>query len=115
MTELSELNALNEKLKQQGGAVIGINTDTLGGYAYQISEAKGILEKKEATYQNIYFDSDSDAGKFASGIMAFPTTYVVDRSGNIVGEALLGGIDNEDNMATLQTIIDQVLASDSAK
>ena len=77
--------------------------------------AKGILEKKEATYQNIYFDSDSDAGKFASGIMAFPTTYVVDRSGNIVGEALLGGIDNEDNMATLQTIIDQVLASDSAK
>ena len=47
--------------------------------------------------------------------MAFPTTYVVDRSGNIVGEALLGGIDNEDNMATLQTIIDQVLASDSAK
>lgn len=115
VTELSELNALNEKLKQQGGAVIGINTDTLGGYADQISEAKGILEKKEATYQNIYFDSDSDAGKFASGIMAFPTTYVVDRSGNIVGEALLGGIDNEDNMATLQTIIDQVLASDSAK
>ena len=115
VTELSELNALNEKLKQQGGAVIGINTDTLGGYADQISDAKGILEKKEATYQHIYFDSDSDAGKFASGIMAFPTTYVVDRSGNIVGEALLGGIDNEDNMATLQTIIDQVLASDSAK
>ena len=115
VTELGELNALNEKLKGQGGAVIGINTDTLDGDADQISEAKGILEKKEATYQNIYFDSDSDAGKFASGIMAFPTTYVVDRSGNIVGEALLGGIDNEDNMATLQTIIDQVLAADSGK
>ena len=115
VTELSELNALNEKLKEQGGAVIGINTDTLDGDEEQISEAKGILEKKEATYQNIYFDSDSEAGKFASGIMAFPTTYVVDRNGNIVGEALLGGIDNEDNMATLQTIIDQVLAADSGK
>ena len=114
VTELSELNALNEKLKEQGGAVIGINTDTLDGDADQISEAKGILEKKEATYQNIYFDSDSEAGKFASGIIAFPTTYVVDRNGNIVGEALLGGIDNEDNMAALQTIIDQVLTADSA-
>ena len=114
VTELSELNALNEKLKEQGGAVIGINTDTLDGDEEQISEAKSILEKKEATYQNIYFDSDSEAGKFASSIMTFPTTYVVDRSGNIVGEALLGGIDNEDNMATLQTIIDQVLAADSA-
>ena len=113
VTELSELNALNEKLKEQGGAVIGINTDTLDGNEEQISEAKGILEKKEAAYQNIYFDSDSEAGKFASGIMAFPTTYVVDRSGSIVGEALLGGIDNEDNMATLQAIIDQVLAADS--
>ena len=113
VTELGELNALNEKLKEQGGAVIGINTDTLDGNEEQISEAKGILEKKEAAYQNIYFDSDSEAGKFASGIMAFPTTYVVDRSGSIVGEALLGGIDNEDNMATLQTIIDQVLAADS--
>ena len=45
--------------------------------------------------------------------MTFPTTYVVDRNGNIVGEALLGGIDNEDNMVALQTIIDQVLAADS--
>ena len=115
VTELGELNALNEKLKEQGGAVIGINTDTLDGNEEQISEAKGILEKKEAAYQNIYFDSDSEAGKFASGIMAFPTTYVVDRSGSIVGEALLGGIDNEDNMATLQAIIDQVLAADSDK
>ena len=47
--------------------------------------------------------------------MAFPTTYVIDRSGAIVGEAMLGGIDNEDNMAALQTIIDQVLAADSGK
>ena len=46
--------------------------------------------------------------------MAFPTTYVIDRSGAIVGEAMLGGIDNEDNMAALQKLIDQALANDSA-
>ena len=114
VAELGDLNALNETLKEQGGAVIGVNTDTLDGDADQISEAKGLLESKGASYQNIYFSSDSEAGQFASNIMAFPTTYVVDRNGNIVGEALLGGINSEENMAVLQTLIDQALASDSA-
>lgn len=115
VAELGDLNALNETLKKQGGALIGINVDTLDGNADAISTAKSLLESKGASYQNIYFPSDSAAGDFAGDIMAFPTTYVIDRSGAIVGEAMLGGIDNEDNMAALQTIIDQVLAADSGK
>ena len=116
VAELGELNALNETLKKQGGAVVGINVDTLDGNADAISTAKNLLESKGASYQNIYFPSDSAAGDFAGDIiMAFPTTYVIDRSGAIVGEAMLGGIDNEDNMATLQKLIDQALANDSAK
>ena len=74
-----------------------------------------ILETKGAKYRNIYFDSDSDAGKFALGVTAFPTTYVIDRNGNIVGEALLGGINNDDNLNTLQSTIDEVLAKDAQK
>ena len=96
-------------------ALIGINVDTLDGNADAISTAKSLLESKGASYQNIYFPSDSAAGDFAGDIMAFPTTYVIDRSGAIVGEAMLGGIDNEDNMAALQKLIDQALANDSAK
>ena len=42
--------------------------------------------------------------------MAFPTTCVVDRQGNIVGEPIMGGIDNEDNAAALQKLIDEALA-----
>lgn len=114
VAELGDLNALNETLKAQGGEVIGINTDTLDGDADQISEAKNLLDSKDAGYRNIYFASDSEAGQFAANIMAFPTTYVVDRSGSIVGEALLGGINSEENMAALQTLIDQALANDSA-
>lgn len=114
VAELGELNALNETLKKQGGAVVGINVDTLDGNADAISTAKNLLESKGASYQNIYFPSDSAAGDFAGDIMAFPTTYVIDRSGAIVGEAMLGGIDNEDNMAALQKLIDQALANDSA-
>ena len=90
--ELDELNALNEQLKEKGGAVIGINTDTLDGNPAMIDEAKKILEQKGATYHNIWFASDSEAGKFADQILGFPTTYVVDSNGKIMGEPLMGGI-----------------------
>ena len=113
--ELSEMNALNDRIKEQGGEVIGVNVGTLDGNKENIATAKQILETKGAKYRNIYFDSNSNAGKFALGVTAFPTTYVIDRNGNIVGEALLGGIDNDDNLNTLQNTIDEVLAKDAQK
>lgn len=70
--ELGELNALNEELKLKGGAVIGINADTIGGDESMIMEAKNILEKKGAMYQNIYFPADSEAGKLTYSITAVP-------------------------------------------
>lgn len=112
VAELGELDKLNQTAKQQGGEVIGINTETLDGNADAIATAKEILQTKGATYRNIYFDSSSDAGTFALGIMAFPTTYVFDRNGNAVGEPLLGGIDNADNLAQLEKNIDAALAAD---
>ncbi len=113
--ELSEMNALNDRIKEQGGEVIGVNVGTLDGNKGNIATAKQILETKGAKYRNIYFASNSDAGKFALGVTAFPTTYVIDRNGNIVGEALLGGIDNDDNLNTLQNTIDEVLAKNAQK
>ena len=112
--ELGELDELDQMLREKGGAVIGINADTIGGDESMIMEAKSILEKKGAKYQNIYFPADSEAGKLTYSITAFPTTVVVDRNGNIVGEAILGGINNETQMKTLQAIIDEVLARDMA-
>ena len=112
--ELSELDELDQMLREKGGAVIGINADTIGGDESMIMEAKSILEKKGAKYQNIYFPADSEAGKLTYSITAFPTTVVVDRSGNVVGEAILGGINNEAQMKALQAIIDEVLARDMA-
>lgn len=109
------MNALNDRIKEQGGEVIGVNVGTLDNNEENIATAKQILETKGAKYRNIYFNSDSDAGKFALGVTAFPTTYVIDRNGNIVGEALLGGINNDDNLNTLQSTIDEVLAKDAQK
>jgi len=107
--ELDKLNDLNEQLKEKGGAVIGINIDTLDGDETQIAEAKRILEQKGAVYQNIRFDSSSEAGKFAGEIIGFPTTYVVDGEGRIVGEPLMGAINYPGMMEVLQDHIDQAL------
>ena len=110
--ELSELDALNKELAKKGGALIGVNTFTLDGDETAISEAKDVLAKKGVTYQNVYFDSDGEAGKFTTNIFAYPTTYVVDRNGNIVGEPIVGAITEKKQAETLQKLIDQALAAD---
>ena len=110
--ELSELDALNKELAEKGGSLIGVNTFTLDGDEKAIAEAKDVLAKKGATYQNVYFNSDGEAGKFTTNIFAYPTTYVVDRSGNIVGEPIVGAITEKKQAETLQKLIDQTLAAD---
>ena len=110
--ELAELDALNKELAKKGGSLIGVNTFTLDGDEAAISEAKDVLAKKGATYQNVYFDSDGEAGKFTTNIFAYPTTYVVDRSGNIVGDPIVGAITEKKQAETLQKLIDQALAAD---
>ena len=110
--ELADLDALNRELAEKGGALIGVNTFTLDGDEAAISEAKDVLTKKGATYQNVYFDSDGEAGKFTANIFAYPTTYVVDRNGNIVGEPIVGAITEKNQAETLQKLIDQALAAD---
>ena len=111
--ELSELDALNKELAEKGGALIGVNTFTLDGDEAAISEAKDVLAKKGATYQNVYFNSDGEAGKFTTNIFAYPTTYVVDRNGNIVGDPIVGAITEKNQAEKLQKLIDQALAADA--
>ena len=113
--ELGELDALNKELAEKNGALIGVNSFTLDGNEAEISEAKDVLAKKGATYQNVYFDSDSEAGRFTTGIYAYPTTYVVDRNGNIVGDPIVGAITEKNQAETLQKLIDQAIASDTGE
>ena len=110
--ELAELDALNKELAEKGGALIGVNTFTLDGDEAAIADAKDVLMKKSATYQNVYFDSDGEAGKFTTNIFAYPTTYVVDRSGNIVGEPIVGAVTGKAQAEALQAQIDKALAAD---
>jgi len=110
--ELGELDALNKELAEKGGALIGVNTFTLDGDESAIAEAKDVLAKKGATYQNVYFASDGEAGKFTASIFAYPTTYVVDRNGNIVGDPIVGAVTEKNQAEALQAQIDKALAAD---
>ena len=110
--ELSELESLHQELTKKGGGVVGINSFTLGGDEAAISEAKSVLSKKGVTYPNVYFPAQGEAGKFVENVFAYPTTYVVDRSGNIVGDPIVGAITDKTQAATLQKLIDQALAAD---
>ncbi len=109
--EIPELEALNKKLSEKGGAVVGINSFTLDGDKNAISEAKDILTKKGASYKNIWFESKSEAGKFTSGLYSYPTTYVVDKNGNIVGEPIVGAITGKKQADMLNKLIDQAVAN----
>ena len=111
--ELSELDSLDQELKEKGGAVIGINTDTLNGDNSMIEEAKKILMQQKASYRNLYFDSNSgDALDFANSITSFPTTYLVDRGGYIIGDPVVGSIDDESTMKMLKKRIDKIIEDD---
>ena len=108
--ELPDLEALHQELAKKGGAVIGINAFTLDSNAKEIEDAKSILEQQGVSYQNICFASDSDAGLFTAGLYAFPTTYVVDRNGHIVGDPIVGAISSDAQMKKLNALIDQALS-----
>lgn len=110
--ELPELDALNKELMEKGGALIGINAFTLDGKEAAVSEAKDVLAKQGAGYQNVYFDSDSEAGNFVKNVYAYPTTCVVDRKGNLVGDPIVGAITGKSQREKLQSLIDKAIAGD---
>ncbi|WP_297157116.1 TlpA disulfide reductase family protein [uncultured Ellagibacter sp.] len=109
--ELGDLEALNKELSSKGGQVVGVNSFTLDGDATAISEAKDILSKKNITYKNIWFASSSEAGKFTSELFSYPTTYVVDKNGNIVGDPIVGAITSPEQQKTLSKLIDRAIAN----
>ena len=109
--ELGDLEQLNKELAEKGGQVVGVNSFTLDGNKGDIADAKDLLNKKGVTYKNIWFKSDSEAGKLTSNLFSFPTTYVIDQNGNIVGEPIVGAISSAEQRAALDKLIDQAIAN----
>ena len=111
-TIVMELRSSEETLRIFPYAFRLVSTFTLDGDEKAIAEAKEVLAKKGATYQNVYFASDGEAGKFTTNIFAYPTTYVVDRNGNIVGDPIVGAVTEKNQAEALQAQISKALSAD---
>ena len=107
--ELKDMEALNKKLMKKGGGVVGVNAYTLDGDKKAIADAKKLLEKKGVSYKNIWFKSDSAAGKLTSGMYSFPTTYVIDSKGKVVGKPIVGSITSDEQKKALNDLIEQAM------
>ena len=53
--------------------------------------------------------SSNNAGKFTSGLYSYPTTYVVDKNGNIVGQPIVGAITSSSQEKQLNKLIDEAI------
>lgn len=107
--EIPKLQKLNDEVEKNGGQVIGINTEAKVGEDEIIKEAKDILKKQKASYKNISLDPDSELGKYTEDIMTYPTSILVDSDGNIVGDPIVGAIDEEETYQKVKDTMDEYL------
>lgn len=72
--------------------LIGVGADS-GEGEEQLELARKILAEKGVTYQNMVPDPENDFYKELIGESAgYPTTYVVDNEGNIIGAPIIGNV-----------------------
>ena len=111
--ELSELDALNKEAGGEGRLPSSASTPSRWtAMKRQFPRRRMCLPRRAPPIRMCILTSDGEAGKFTTNIFAYPTTYVVDRSGNIVGEPIVGAITEKKQAETLQKLIDQALAAD---
>lgn len=112
--ELPILNTLNNDLNKQGAEVIGINLDA-GLNKDFLNTAKQILSKQGVTYRNISYSKNTSLEKFANSIEGFPTTFLVDRNGNIIGDPIIGSIVDETYLNEVKQHIKKIIDKDNEK
>lgn len=110
VNEMPGLEKFNQKLKEKGAELVGVNV-MAGEGDDVLKEAKEILAKQGATYKNILVKDGKEINDYLNGLFGFPTTVLVDRNGNIVGEPILGCIDDEARMADILKMIEDVAAN----
>ena len=100
------LEEFSKKLKEQGAELIGINAGTASDEK-GLAEAKDILSKQGVTYRNLILPQDHE---YVRKIFSFPTTVIVDKNGNIIGDPIVGAIEDEKKQEEILKVIEQVKA-----
>lgn len=103
--EMPELEEYYQAFKEQNVNLIGVASDS-GEGEEQLETAQRILEEKGVTYVNLSPDPDQELYQdFISQLAGYPTTYVVDREGNIIGAPIIGNVKAQED--TLNARLEQ--------
>lgn len=98
--EMPELEVMFQNFKEQNINLIGVGADS-GEGEEQLATAKEILSEKGVTYLNVSPSPESDFYKnFISGLTGYPTTYIVDGQGNIIGAPIIGNVKKQEDTLT---------------
>ncbi len=90
--EMPELEEYYEKFKEKNINLIGVGTDS-GDSEESFKFSKEIIHNKKVTYINISPNQNSEFYKdFIANLPGYPTTYVVDSEGNIIGTPIVGNV-----------------------
>ena len=107
VAEMPELEELYQDFRERNINLIGVGTDS-GESDEQLATAKEILEEKGVTYTNVSPDPEGDFYKnFIADIFTYPTTYIVDSEGNIVGASIAGNV--KDQLDTVEARLELIL------
>ncbi|MDY2761216.1 MAG: TlpA disulfide reductase family protein [Faecalimonas umbilicata] len=107
VNEMPALEDLNKKLQKKGAELIGINVEA-GSSEKSLSEAKEILAKQGVTYRNLFINGGQKAQEYIEKIFAFPTTIMVNKSGNIIGDPITGSIEDEKKIDSILKMVDDI-------
>lgn len=109
--EMAELNDLATKIKGQD-KVNFISMCTDKNYDESTKQAyERIVKDKKPTYQALGVENEGDMKTFLENIFVYPTTIVVDKNGNVIGDPVEGALTNPDQQAKLQKNIEKAIES----
>ncbi|WP_296112871.1 TlpA disulfide reductase family protein [uncultured Anaerococcus sp.] len=109
--EMPELNKVADDLKKDDKVnFLTLCTDaeydesTMAAY-------KRIIDGNKPTYQALGVKNEGEIKKYLDHVFAYPTTIVVDKNGEIIGDDVVGAITPEDQLAKLKNNIEKAKES----
>lgn len=109
--EIPDLEKLHQEMGERGVNVAGIVLDTVDGSGKKdeegVEKAKLLAEKTGASYPFLIPDEGNLNG-IISGVSAVPTTFFVDKEGNIVGEIYTGARSFQDWKSIVEGVMNEV-------
>lgn len=105
--EMPELEDYYQEFKEKNINLIGVASDS-GESDEQLKTAQDILSEKGVTYTNLSPNPENTLYlDFISQLAGYPTTYVIDREGNIIGAPIIGNVKAQED--TLNTRLEQAM------